>query len=88
MAEVYVSAVIDAPAAAVWGVVRDFNALPAWTPFVVESRIDVDVERGHRRKPPAKVASCMTWSGTRPSQTVATAPMTTGIHVHALALPT
>ncbi|GAN76802.1 SRPBCC family protein [Acidisphaera rubrifaciens] len=48
MAEVYVSAVIDAPAGAVWGVIRDFNALPAWTPFVVESRIE-------RNQPAAQV---------------------------------
>ena len=40
MAEVYVSSVISAPAAAVWRVVRDFNGLPAWTPFVAESRIE------------------------------------------------
>ena len=25
---------------AVWSVVRDFNALPKWTPFVAESRIE------------------------------------------------
>jgi hypothetical protein len=42
MAEVYVSTVIDAPAAAVWAVIRDFNALPAWTPFVAESRIEAN----------------------------------------------
>ena len=40
MAKVYVSAVIPAPAGAVWAVVRDFNALPNWTPFVAESRIE------------------------------------------------
>jgi hypothetical protein len=40
MAKVYSSAIIPAPVAAVWGVVRDFNALPAWTPFVAESRIE------------------------------------------------
>ncbi len=40
MAKVYSSAVIPAPAAAVWAVVRDFNALPVWTPFVAESRIE------------------------------------------------
>jgi len=32
--------VIDAPAAEVWKVVRDFNGLPGWTPFVAESRIE------------------------------------------------
>jgi hypothetical protein len=40
LAEVYVSSVIDAPAARVWEVVRDFNALPAWVPPVAESRIE------------------------------------------------
>jgi hypothetical protein len=40
MAKVYSSAVIPAPANAVWAVVRDFNALPKWTPFVAESRIE------------------------------------------------
>jgi hypothetical protein len=40
MAKVYSSAVIPASASAVWAVVRDFNALPNWTPFVAESRIE------------------------------------------------
>jgi hypothetical protein len=40
MAHVYVSSVIPAPAAEVWRVIRDFNALPVWTPFVAESRIE------------------------------------------------
>lgn len=40
MASVYISSVIPAPAADVWRIVRDFNALPKWTPFVVESRIE------------------------------------------------
>ena len=40
MTKVYVSSVIDAPAADVWRVVRDFNALPDWTPFAAESRIE------------------------------------------------
>jgi len=40
MAKVYVSSVIDAPAAEVWKVVRDFNGLANWTPFVAESRIE------------------------------------------------
>lgn len=40
MTKVYVSSVIPAPAASVWAVIRDFNALPAWTPFVAESRIE------------------------------------------------
>jgi Polyketide cyclase / dehydrase and lipid transport len=40
MAKVYVSSVVAAPAPAVWQVIRDFNALPKWTPFVAESRIE------------------------------------------------
>lgn len=40
MTKVYVSTVVNAPAAAVWQVVRDFNGLPAWTPFAAESRIE------------------------------------------------
>jgi Polyketide cyclase / dehydrase and lipid transport len=40
MAKVYVSSVINAPASTVWQVVRNFNALPDWTPFVADSRIE------------------------------------------------
>jgi hypothetical protein len=40
MAKTYSSAVVPAPASAVWAIVRDFNALPKWTPFVAESRIE------------------------------------------------
>jgi hypothetical protein len=40
MAKTYASAVIPATPDAVWALVRDFNALPAWTPFVAESRIE------------------------------------------------
>jgi Polyketide cyclase / dehydrase and lipid transport len=40
MPRIYVSSVIGAPAAEVWRVIRDFNALPAWTPFAAESRIE------------------------------------------------
>jgi len=40
LAKVFVSTVIDAPVGKVWAVIRDFNALPAWTPFVAESRIE------------------------------------------------
>jgi hypothetical protein len=40
MPKVYISTVIAAPAAEVWRIVRDFNGLPAWTPFVAESRIE------------------------------------------------
>jgi hypothetical protein len=38
--KVYTSTVLDAPADVVWGIVRDFNALPKWTPFVADSRIE------------------------------------------------
>jgi hypothetical protein len=40
MARVYVSSVIDAPAAKVWERVRDFNALPRWHPRIRDSRIE------------------------------------------------
>lgn len=40
MAQVFISTVIEAPVAAVWAVIRDFNGLPNWTPFVAESRIE------------------------------------------------
>jgi hypothetical protein len=40
MAKVYASATIPAAPSAVWSVVRDFNALPKWTLFVAESRIE------------------------------------------------
>ncbi len=40
MTKVYVSSVIPAPPAEVWKVVRNFNGLPNWTPFVAESRIE------------------------------------------------
>lgn len=40
MAKVFVSAVVDAPVAQVWSVIRDFNGLPSWTPFAAESRIE------------------------------------------------
>ena len=41
MPRVFVSSVVNAPAGQVWAVVRDFNGLPAWTPFVAESRIEL-----------------------------------------------
>ncbi len=40
MPEVFTSAIIDAPIARVWEVIRDFNALPAWHPLIAESRIE------------------------------------------------
>src|SRR5262245_4104829 len=41
MPKVYTSSVIDAPAAQVWAIIRDFNALPAWHPAVADSRIEL-----------------------------------------------
>lgn len=40
MARAFASAIIAAPVDAVWQIVRDFNALPAWNPGVKESRIE------------------------------------------------
>ncbi|SLN64115.1 SRPBCC family protein [Roseisalinus antarcticus] len=40
MARVYVSSVVNAPAARVWERVRDFNALPRWHPRIRDSRIE------------------------------------------------
>ena len=40
MVRVYTSSVIDASADAVWNVIRDFNALPAWHPLIADSRIE------------------------------------------------
>ena len=40
MARVYVSSVINAPAASVWERVRDFNGLPRWHPRIRDSRIE------------------------------------------------
>jgi Polyketide cyclase / dehydrase and lipid transport len=36
----YASAVIPASADEVWGLVRDFNGLPAWHPAIAESTMD------------------------------------------------
>jgi hypothetical protein len=40
MPRVYTSAVIPAPAADVWRIIRDFNGLAHWTGFVNDSRIE------------------------------------------------
>jgi hypothetical protein len=40
VAKVFVSAIVEAPVAQVWSVVRDFNGLPSWAPFVADSRIE------------------------------------------------
>ncbi|WP_419911716.1 SRPBCC family protein [Hoeflea sp.] len=40
MARVYISSVIDVPAARVWERVRDFNGLPRWHPAIRDSRIE------------------------------------------------
>lgn len=44
MAKAYASTIIDAPVEAVWGVVRDFNALPAWNPAVTRSTIEDELD--------------------------------------------
>ena len=40
MAKVFVSSVIDAPAAEVWARIRDFNGLPRWHPRIADSQIE------------------------------------------------
>ncbi len=40
MPRVYISSVIDAPAARVWERIRDFNGLPRWHPRIRDSRIE------------------------------------------------
>lgn len=40
--KVFVSSVIDAPIEQVWAAVRDFNALPQWSPAIRDSRIEQD----------------------------------------------
>ena len=40
MIRVFVSSVIDAPADAVWAVVRSFNEMPSWHPLIARSRIE------------------------------------------------
>ncbi len=40
MPRVYISSVIDVPAARVWDRVRDFNGLPRWHPLIRDSRIE------------------------------------------------
>ena len=40
MIRVYTSSVVDAPAEAVWALIRDFNGLPKWHPSIADSRIE------------------------------------------------
>jgi hypothetical protein len=40
MTTVFTSSVIDAPAAAVWDVMRDFNGMPQWHPLIADSVIE------------------------------------------------
>lgn len=40
MAMVFTSSVINAPAADVWAVMRDFNGMPGWHPGIAHSRIE------------------------------------------------
>jgi hypothetical protein len=44
MVKVYVSSVIDAPADAVWAVIRGFNDLPEWHPAIRRSHIEGGME--------------------------------------------
>ena len=46
MTRVYVSAVIHAPVDQVWDLIGDFNALPAWHPFVADCSIENDLPSG------------------------------------------
>ncbi len=40
MARAYASAIIKAPVETVWSLIRNFNGLPSWVPFVVDSKIE------------------------------------------------
>jgi hypothetical protein len=40
MVRIYVSDVIDAPIEKVWGLIRDFNGMPKWHPFIRDSMIE------------------------------------------------
>ena len=40
MVRIYVSEVIDAPIEKVWGLIRDFNGMPEWHPFITDSHIE------------------------------------------------
>src|SRR4030095_7685924 len=40
MVKVYTSSVIEAPAARLWELVRDFNGLSNWHPAIADSRIE------------------------------------------------
>ena len=40
MARAYASAIIKAPIETVWGLIRDFNSLPAWAVGIADSRIE------------------------------------------------
>jgi hypothetical protein len=42
MVKVYTSSVIDASAARIWELVRDFNGLPNWHPLIADSRIEAN----------------------------------------------
>ena len=40
MVKVFITSVIDAPAADVWAVVRGFDEMPEWHPLIARSRIE------------------------------------------------
>src|ERR1700732_4054352 len=43
MVRIYVSDVIDAPVEKVRGLIRNFNGMPKWRPFVRDSHIENDI---------------------------------------------
>jgi hypothetical protein len=43
MVRIYVSDVIEAPIARVWGIIRDFNGMPGWHPFIADSHIEAEL---------------------------------------------
>ena len=40
MVRIYVSDVIEAPIETVWAIIRDFNGMPKWHPFIKDSLIE------------------------------------------------
>ena len=46
MPHVYVSTVIHAPIDHVWGLIGDFNSLPAWHPWVADCKIEDGLPSG------------------------------------------
>lgn len=44
MVRIYVSDVIDAPIEKVWSLIRDFNGMPKWHPFIRDSEIEAGLQ--------------------------------------------